>query len=146
MNITDILFAKAMAGSSGGSGGESVKVVPLVVTSNNTYTAPDGKAYSPVTVNVESLFSSATVNIKASGSGYGLDIPILNTAEGAASIATEHFNSQVDTAREVPLYKGYALGSYVANSAFQVRVTGDIQAPYRGQIMILGSGTIEFYL
>lgn len=34
------------------SGGSSVTVEPLVVTANGTTTAPSGKAYSPVTVNV----------------------------------------------------------------------------------------------
>ena len=33
-------------------GGSSVTVEPLNVTENDTYTAPEGKAYSPVTVNV----------------------------------------------------------------------------------------------
>ena len=32
--------------------GGSIEVIPLSVTANNTYTAPAGKAYSPVTVNV----------------------------------------------------------------------------------------------
>lgn len=36
----------------GGGGGSDVTVQPLSVTSNGTYTAPSGTAYSPVTVNV----------------------------------------------------------------------------------------------
>lgn len=36
----------------GDSGGSGVTVEPLSVTQNGTYTAPSGKAYSPVTVNV----------------------------------------------------------------------------------------------
>lgn len=39
-------------GSPGGGGGSSVTVEPLTVTQNGTTTAPSGKAYSPVTVNV----------------------------------------------------------------------------------------------
>ena len=35
-----------------GGGGSSVTVEALTVTENDTYTAPEGKAYSPVTVNV----------------------------------------------------------------------------------------------
>lgn len=35
-----------------GGGGSSVTVEPLTVTQNGTQTAPSGKAYSPVTVNV----------------------------------------------------------------------------------------------
>lgn len=41
-----------VGGGSGDSGGSSITVEPLTVTSNGTYTAPTGKAYSPVTVNV----------------------------------------------------------------------------------------------
>ena len=37
---------------SGGGGGSSVTVESLSVTTNGTYTAPTGKAYSPVSVNV----------------------------------------------------------------------------------------------
>ena len=40
--------------SSGGGGGSDITVESLSVTENGTYTAPTGKAYSPVTVNVES--------------------------------------------------------------------------------------------
>lgn len=42
-------FAEVVEG--GGSG--DITVEPLNVTENGTYTAPEGKAYSPVTVNVE---------------------------------------------------------------------------------------------
>lgn len=58
----------AAAISSIPSGGGSVTVESLSVTENGTYTAPTGKAYSPVTVNV-------------SGSG---DIPLLTEAQWEA--------------------------------------------------------------
>lgn len=45
-------FNKLVEG--GGGGGESVIVEPLSVTENGTYSAPSGKAYSPITVNVPS--------------------------------------------------------------------------------------------
>ena len=51
------------------SGG--VTVEPLSVTANGTYTAPTGKAYSPVTVNVPSSGGSATAygwNVVSTGS------------------------------------------------------------------------------
>lgn len=48
-----------------GGGGSSITVEPLTVTSNGTQTAPSGKAYSPVTVNVPQ--PSGTVNIAANG-------------------------------------------------------------------------------
>lgn len=40
-------------GKQAGGGGGGVTVEPLSVTGNGTYTAPTGKAYSPVTVNVQ---------------------------------------------------------------------------------------------
>lgn len=49
-------------------GGPSVDVKPLTVTENGTYTAPEGEAYSPVTVNVQGGPSPAlqtkTLNLK----------------------------------------------------------------------------------
>lgn len=63
MNLFDIIIARKLAG---GGGGSSITVEPLSVTENDTYTAPTGKAYSPVTVNVSggsSDFSTATLTI-----------------------------------------------------------------------------------
>ena len=48
MDYFDLLLAKKLGG---GGGGSSVTVESLSVTANGTYTAPEGKAYSPVTVN-----------------------------------------------------------------------------------------------
>ena len=49
-------------GKATGGGGSSVEVESLSVTENGTYTAPSGKAYSPVTVAVSSgvAFTRAT--------------------------------------------------------------------------------------
>ena len=47
MNFYDILLAKQLNG-----GGGEITVEGLSVTENATYTAPEGKAYSPVVVNV----------------------------------------------------------------------------------------------
>lgn len=44
-------WIKAVVAEGGGGGGD-ITVEALSVTENNTYTAPEGKAYSPVTVNV----------------------------------------------------------------------------------------------
>ena len=51
MDYYDVLLAKKL--SDGGGGGSSVEVESLSATSNGTYTAEEGKAYSPVTVNVQ---------------------------------------------------------------------------------------------
>ena len=48
MDFDSVLLAKKL----GGGGGSSVDVESLSVTANGTYTAEEGKAYSPVTVNV----------------------------------------------------------------------------------------------
>lgn len=42
-------------------GGSSVTVEPLTVTSNGTQTAPSGKAYSPVTVNVPNSYANSDI-------------------------------------------------------------------------------------
>lgn len=47
-----IYAGQKLVDESGGGGGGDVTVESLSVTSNGTYTAPEGKAYSPVSVNV----------------------------------------------------------------------------------------------
>lgn len=42
-------------------GGSSITVEPLTVTSNGTQTAPSGKAYSPVTVNVPNSYTDSDI-------------------------------------------------------------------------------------
>ena len=64
MDLFDVVIARKL---SGGGGGSSITVEPLSVTENNVYTAPTGKAYSPVTVNVSggsSDFSTAEVTVR----------------------------------------------------------------------------------
>ena len=48
------LIDAVRAGGEGGEGGGDVTVVALSVTDNGTFTAPTGKAYSPVTVSIPS--------------------------------------------------------------------------------------------
>lgn len=66
LDIEKLSLLKAMGGSGGGGGGSSVTVEPLTVTTNGTTTAPAGKAYSPITVNVPNP-SSGALNISANG-------------------------------------------------------------------------------
>lgn len=47
--------------------GGGVEVNPLVVTENGEYTAPDGEAYSPVTVNVPQPSGTKQISISANG-------------------------------------------------------------------------------
>ena len=50
-----------IAENGGGGGGSSVTVEPLTVTSNGTQTAPSGKAYSPVMVNVPNSYTDSDI-------------------------------------------------------------------------------------
>lgn len=52
-------------------GGSSITVEPLTVTANGTQTAPSGKAYSPVTVNVPNSYTDSDIG-KAVGIGHSL--------------------------------------------------------------------------
>ena len=56
MELMDYAFYKAMNKNGGGS---NITVEPLSVTENGTYTAEEGTAYSPVTVNVPNSYTSA---------------------------------------------------------------------------------------
>lgn len=58
--IREIALAKAIGGSGGGS---SVTVEELTVNQNGTTTAPEGKAYNPVKVNVQPPLQQKTVNV-----------------------------------------------------------------------------------
>ena len=56
-SIREIALAKAI----GGGGGSSIEVEELTVSRNGTTTAPEGKAYSPVVVNVQPPLQQKTV-------------------------------------------------------------------------------------
>lgn len=60
LNLFDVLLLRKFGG-----GGSSITVEPLTVAQNGTQTAPPGKAYSPVVVNVPQ--PSGTINISANG-------------------------------------------------------------------------------
>jgi len=99
-------------------GGGDITVEPLSVTENNTYTAPTGKAYSPVTVNVSGGgggdLSTAKVTFINSNPNGPYTVTILSHINyywhdtlGMASYIVGSGNVEVD----VPLYKGcYAIG------------------------------------
>ena len=67
-------------------GGSSVTVEALTATENKTYTAPQGKAYSPVTVNVAGGASFGTPQscyMLSSSSGSGIDVgDVFHIGEG----------------------------------------------------------------
>ena len=57
MDISSFVLGLKM-GNNGGGGGSSVTVESLSVTENGTTTAPSGKAYSPVVVNVPNSYTA----------------------------------------------------------------------------------------
>lgn len=57
MDTRSFLLGVASA-DGGGGGGSDITVEALNVTANNTYTAPSGKAYSPVVVNVPNTYAA----------------------------------------------------------------------------------------
>ena len=59
MDLFVLLLYKSVAGDSGG--GASITVEPLTVTANGTQTAPAGKAYSPVTVDVPNSYTDSDI-------------------------------------------------------------------------------------
>ena len=67
LNLFDVLLLRKFGG---GSGGSSITVEPLTVTQNGTQTAPSGKAYSPVTVNVPQPSGRKVINIYQNGTTY----------------------------------------------------------------------------
>ena len=48
----EVLRDKTFAEATSGGGGSGITVEPITITQNGTTTAPSGKAYSPITVNV----------------------------------------------------------------------------------------------
>lgn len=56
LDLFDVLLLRKFGG-----GGSSITVEPLTVTSNGTQTAPSGKAYSPVTVNVPNSYTASDI-------------------------------------------------------------------------------------
>ena len=87
MNYFDILFAKKM---SGGGGGGDITVEPITITTNGTTTAPEGKAYSPITVEVDMGFED---NAGFHNSIYrGKNLGTVITAEQWASISAGTFD------------------------------------------------------
>ena len=59
--------ALALAKAIGGGSGPSVTVEALTATENKVYTAPEGKAYNPVTVNVSGDIDIETLTVTENG-------------------------------------------------------------------------------
>lgn len=77
----DFLMGYGAGKAAGGGSGSSVKVISKVINANGIYTAPTGKAFSPVSVNVPfpyptygkvKVVNDTSVNITVAG--YNIDI------------------------------------------------------------------------
>lgn len=136
----------------GGEGGGDITVEALSVTENGTYTAEEGKAYSPVTVNVPSDFSSATVTITDSrATGSGIIFSYATYAEAgnsfpACSGAAEYLSEAGASPASIPviLYKGAAVLSFEVSQAEACTITGAEYEWVEDSLIIKGSCAIEF--
>ena len=143
-DLFDIVVAKKLA--SGGGGG--VTVEELNVTDNGTYTAPTGKAYSPVKVNVSgggsSDFSTATVTVTTSAEKSRIWVSAIEEAfpPFVPDATIRPFNNvypDEPITLTVALYKGHATGFLEEGAT--ATVTGSITRT-RTILDIAGDGTI----
>lgn len=131
-----------------GGGSSSVTVEALSVTQNGTYTAPTGKAYSPVTVNVsggggatnivQGTFTAGTagtvqtINVPYTGNGYPIELNI--SVNGGT-----HVNNSGDTNAQTwyDAIHQYAIGKYSMSKC------GATNAPvYSGSNVFIDGGTV----
>ena len=116
--------------SGGGEGGGDITVEALSVTENGTYTAPSGKAYSPVTVNVPSDFSTATITI-ANGAYVDASLYFAYPIAAAGDVPAQSAAIMSDQTYEGPiiLYKGSA---YITmddlSDTYTYSISGNIEA------------------
>lgn len=132
--------------SGGGEGGGDITVEALSVTENGTYTAPSGKAYSPVTVNVPSDFSTAHVTfINSDNTKQYIVNNLVLIQESNSEMEIGSVTVQASHAADLVLYKGHAYVAefeYVDSETAPV-VTGDISYDSDNEeFTITGDGTI----
>lgn len=104
-----------------GGGGSPVTIEPLTVTENGTTTAPGGKAYSPVTVNVPSPNSIQTIEST-------LDEPFgMMTAEQITALIGQIYSGDVTCELEYDASAiGFSSGHLTAPSYKASRLRGDV--------------------
>ena len=142
--------------SGGGEGGGDITVEALSVTENGTYTAPSGKAYSPVTVNVpsgESDLSTAEVTFinssEATNSPYYINISrVVDDPVSTIVLSNIAVDAESSETVVVPLYKGsfimFASNISQASQATPPVVTGGVEfdtTSGTAMIKITGDGT-----
>ena len=124
-------------------GGSSVTVESLTATENKTYTAPEGKAYSPVVVNVPSEFSTATLTVvNETDTAVDVEVPhiieyeetkVIVTLAGTARLSTSSFTVPIiDVTSCIPMTEGVS-----------VSVSGNIEGE-DGEYYMTGDSTMTF--
>ena len=116
------LKVNMMAGTTEG-GGSGVTVEPLSVTSNGTYSAPTGTAYSPVTVSVPTL-SASTITLTENGvysapTGYAYSPVTVSVSGGGSADYLETraaMTSYSSTASSIQAYAFACISSLTAVS------------------------------
>lgn len=132
MDMLSFMLGKAAGGSGGGG---DVTVEQLNVSSNNTYTAPSGKAYSPVVVNVPNTYAagdegkvvsngalvsqtSDTVTQNGTVDTTLINSLTVNVSGGASNIATGTFTASesagTDTVNTGYTGNGYPIAALIA--------------------------------
>lgn len=118
-----------------GGGGGDVTVEALSVTENGTY-SEEGKAYSPVTVNVASDFDTATITLVPSGNTFQ-DLLVVALVSDKLFVS----NNPPAGSFQTPLYKGEGTASYNGRYIDKISITGDATID-QGVITITGDCTI----
>lgn len=85
-------------------GGSSVTVEPLTVTSNGTQTAPSGKAYSPVTVNVPNSYTDSDIGKVVNEAKQLVAQGNYNTVYENGTYNTTYYNSVTVAMEPEPVY------------------------------------------
>lgn len=121
-------------------GGSDITVEALTATENDTYTAPEGKAYSPVTVNVPapaSDFSTATITIVDPDE-------LMETFYGPVIVdgrADHTFQGDPSDGITVILYDGKAVVEYSADGV--ATVSGNVTEEDH-KYLVTGNATFTF--
>lgn len=139
-------YDPSIPAGSGGGGGD-ITVEALSVTANNTYTAPAGKAYSPVTVNVSGGggdFSTAKVTFINSDDTKFYTVYSLVMIRGSY-MEVGKMEVSSSEAVDLVLYKGSTYVSEFDDIDYETPpvVTGNISFDAdMGEFVITGDGSI----